>query len=90
MKTKYKHIHFEDVSYLYHKRTTSTWYCLNGKNIQLGRIEWYSPWRQYCFTVYTGIVLNAGCLKDIADFIKQLMEERKKKVGKCYAKKEKR
>lgn len=34
----------------------------------LGFIEWYSPWRQYCFFPKTGTLYERQCLRDIADF----------------------
>jgi len=43
----------------------------------LGRISWYSPWRQYCFTSIPDTVWNKDCLKDIQDFLQYLMDERK-------------
>ena len=43
----------------------------------LGSIEWYGPWRQYCFSPRSGTVFNKGCLEDINAYIKQLMDERK-------------
>ena len=38
----------------------------------LGRIEWYAPWRQYCFHPGISTVWNTGCLDDVQDFIKGL------------------
>jgi len=43
----------------------------------LGRISWYSPWRQYCFSPVFETVWNKDCLKDIQDFLQYLMDERK-------------
>ena len=43
----------------------------------LGRISWYSPWRQYCFTTFSDTVWNKDCLTTVETFIKQLMNERK-------------
>jgi len=45
---------------------------------ELGIIEWYAPWRQYCYTAEYGIILAKSCLQDITDFITELMEKRKK------------
>lgn len=36
MKTKYKHIYFEDISAAYPKRKTSTYICKNHSEIVLG------------------------------------------------------
>lgn len=43
----------------------------------LGRIQWYNHWRQYCFSSTFSTVWNKECLKDIQDFLQELMEERK-------------
>jgi hypothetical protein len=68
MKTKYKFIYFE--------QNGNTWLCKNNKSKGLlGKIEYYSPWRQYCYFPLTQAVYSDGCLSDIADFIKQLGKE---------------
>lgn len=46
---------------------------------ELGRIEWYSQWRQYCFMPYGMTVWNTNCLQDIQNFITALMVSRKPK-----------
>jgi len=43
----------------------------------LGFIKWYAPWRQYCFFPDTGTIWSKGCLKEINDYINQLMEAHK-------------
>lgn len=36
----------------------------------LGQIEWYAPWRRYCFSPQSGnLVFEQDCLRDIAAFI---------------------
>jgi len=83
MKTLYKHIFFDDVSYLYPERKTQVWECQSNKTAEvLGRVKWYSPWRQYCFFCIDSIILAGSCHTDIADFIKQLMVERKSRKDK--------
>lgn len=42
----------------------------------LGTIEWYGPWRQYCFNPDECCVFSPGCLDDISAFIKSKMRER--------------
>jgi len=77
MKTKYKYLHFTEEPPL-PKRKTSEWRCSNHTNDDfLGTVFWYVPWRQYCFQIEGEIILNKGCLDDVADFIKQLMDARK-------------
>jgi len=51
----------------------------NQSGEELGWIEWYSSWRQYCYISESyGIILAKSCLEDITQFITDLMEERKK------------
>jgi hypothetical protein len=45
---------------------------------ELGFIEWYTPWRCYTFYPYQDKVWSWDCLKEVSDFIKDLMEKRKK------------
>ena len=46
-------------------------------NDEIGIIDWYSPWRQYCFTPGYGTVWNNTCLEDVNDVIQMLMNGRK-------------
>ena len=78
MKTKYKFIHFVKIT---DKPKTFVWSCrtqggsnlIDHQEFELGKVQWYPIWRQYCFFT-TGIdaVYSVGCLEDINDFIKQL------------------
>lgn len=43
---------------------------------ELGTIKWYAPWRRYVFFPQGGTLFDAGCLAEIAQFIKQQMEAR--------------
>lgn len=79
MKTKFKHIYFENISEEYPKRKTQVWVCRNNsEDTFLGNIKWYSPWRQYCFYVTDNIILAKSCLTDIAYFVIHLNMEHKK------------
>jgi hypothetical protein len=53
------------------------------KNIEhgtiLGLIMWYGAWRQYAFFPSEETVFSSGCMQDITQFIKGLMEKRKAK-----------
>ena len=52
----------------------------NQSGEELGWIEWYSAWRQYCYISESyGIILAKSCLQDITQFITDLMDERKNK-----------
>ena len=44
---------------------------------ELGRIEWFSRWRQYCFMPLGMTVWNNNCLDDIQKFLNVLMESRR-------------
>jgi len=43
----------------------------------LGRISWYGAWRQYVFSPAFETCYSKDCLKDIEDFLNNLMIERK-------------
>ena len=78
MKTEYKWISFEDESHLYPRKKTQTWLCRSRNGVELGEVKWWSQWRQYCYYPNNSAVYNVECLNDIASFVTQLMEERKK------------
>jgi hypothetical protein len=42
----------------------------------LGRISWHGAWRCYVFSPAFETIWNKDCLKDIQDFLQQLMDER--------------
>jgi hypothetical protein len=48
------------------------------ENSLLARISWHAPWRTYALFTWKTLVFEPICLQDITDFIKKLMEERKK------------
>ena len=62
---------------------TSIWAVENNKSgEELGLIKWHAQWRQYCFVSHShdnySIIYAQSCLRDIADFIKEQMDKRKK------------
>jgi hypothetical protein len=78
MKTEYQYIHFVKIA---DKPRTVVYECRNNRSsVVLGIIRWYGAWRQYCFEPscdaaaadFSSLVFNAGCLRDIIDFIEQL------------------
>lgn len=73
MKTRYKFINFRECL-ITKDSPHPAWLCYNNKTAtQLGKLEWYAPWRQYCFTVANeAIVFSKSCLEDICHFINQL------------------
>lgn len=50
---------------------------LGTRQIVLGRIQWYSQWRQYVFMPGYPTVWNNDCMDDIIFFIRNLMQARK-------------
>jgi len=73
-----KYIDFNLVEYT--KKTQV--YCIRSINtsIILGYIKWYGAWRQYCFLPEGNTVFSVGCLRDIWEFINDLMEEKRCKL----------
>ncbi len=70
MKTRYKFIHFVEIT---DKFGALVWSCRNNySNGRLGEIRWYSAWRQYVFEPTCFAIYSVGCLKDINLFIEQL------------------
>ena len=64
----YKYIRIEEIS---QKPKTSVYTVFNSKDgSYLGTIEWYGPWREYCFMPTIDCVFCSQCLTDIIDFIK--------------------
>lgn len=62
------------------KRKTDLWWVYSNGGDWLGMIQWYAPWRQYCFdSVPKGTVLAKSCLRDLADFCDQETKKYKSK-----------
>jgi len=71
MKTKYKHIYFEQISSL--GRFHASYICRNNKTASmLGHIDWYPDWKRYVFEGGRNCFFDASCLRDIIDFMEQL------------------
>lgn len=45
---------------------------------RLGVVQWFAAWRRYNFFPDPGSSFDASCLRDLATFCDQLMQERKK------------
>ena len=43
--------------------------------ISLGQIRWYAPWRKYAFFANSQMLFDAGCLEEIANFLRREMEK---------------
>jgi len=67
------------------KKAKTNVYLVKSKsdNYLLGKIYWYFPWRQYIFDSYSNNIWSRGCLKQVMDFIEELMNARKKKPDKA-------
>jgi len=79
MRTQYQYIHFvkvaEKASVV---RKTSEWSCRSNRNgAELGTVQWYAPWRQYCYEPTAQAVYSDSCLIGIAAFLGGLNDERK-------------
>ena len=60
-------------------RRTKIIHIINKSNInEIGTIEWYGNWRQYCFmpSLEFNTVWNNTCLTDVVSVINKLMKER--------------
>jgi len=79
MKTEFEYLIFKQVQQTGGSpKITSKWHCCNKRfGDVLGEIKWHSSWRQYCYFPTIQAVYSVGCLNDISQFIKQLMDERK-------------
>lgn len=49
------------------------------KEILLGRVKWYSPWRKYCFYPEDNIVWDNKCLTELVEYLNKLNYEYKHK-----------
>jgi hypothetical protein len=49
--------------------TTDRWTIRGNDGTALGRVAWYSPWRQYNFDPAESTTFNHACLTDIAAFL---------------------
>jgi hypothetical protein len=45
---------------------------------KLGEIKWFGRWRQYAFFPEPNTVFEKQCMKDITNFLENLMLERKR------------
>lgn len=80
MKTKYKYLEFQLCPRITKRQKTDVWAVINHKTFQtLGSIQWDRGWRQYVFVTSECFYqwrFSRGCLKDMADFLDQVMAER--------------
>jgi hypothetical protein len=61
---------------------TRTWFVLTKEGEQgLGRIQWFSRWRKYCFFPLGDTAFEQDCLQEIASFCEQRTREHKQRPG---------
>jgi hypothetical protein len=74
------HLSFANVSSQFPERKTKTFIVVSQHDqSSLGRIEWDGGWRQYVFKPHSGCQWSWDCLWELSEYIKRLMEARKKK-----------
>lgn len=44
---------------------------------EIGSVQWYSPWRKYCFIPLGNCVFEEVCMREISDFIVARTREHK-------------
>jgi len=68
MKTKYKHIEFEQGQTSYER-----YLCCNRKDkTVLGEIEYHRDWHQFVIGFNSDCIFSSSCLNDISHFLGQL------------------
>lgn len=60
-------------------KTDLWWVCAKEAGNALGCVRWHAPWRKYAFFPGLGTLYEPTCLRDIAAFIDQQMEARRKR-----------
>ncbi len=76
MKTEYQYLRFE-VQPRPANRKTDIYSCRNKRHgEELGTVQWFAGWRQYCYFPTCPADYSAGCLRDIAEFLDALRETR--------------
>lgn len=56
---------------------TQKWLLSSTGGALLGTVSWYAQWRRYAFQPIAGTVLDATCLREIADFVETATTEHK-------------
>ena len=77
MRIQGKWIYFDLLEPLRKGQKTQIWQVMSQQGGFLGDIKWYSPWRTYSFFPDSDTLYEDDCLKEIANFIGRLMNERK-------------
>jgi hypothetical protein len=72
---------FKDISNLHPVRTTMTWMINSNHGEPLGIIQWYAPWRKYCFFPIGNTIWDMACLAEITQFMTTQMAAKRKQHG---------
>lgn len=51
---------------------------VNKSNFELGIIKWQSGWRRYVLNINDSVLFDSACLKEVIQFLDELMNERAK------------
>ena len=78
LKTSYKFIHFEEISWTVDDEEQSGWYCYNKTGDIIGRVGYYSQWKKWVFTSRSeSIIFDTVCLDHISQFLRSLDKQEK-------------
>jgi len=73
VRTKYVFIHFADLG-LDESGVHHIYSCRNNKSgHELGKVFYYAQWKMYVYFPNNSAVYSLSCLKDIAQFLKDLL-----------------
>lgn len=59
---------------------TNIYQVMSREGVHLGDIRWYASWRRYAFFPEINSIYEMDCLRDIAQFLATLKQERKESV----------
>ena len=75
MKTKYEHLYFKDWSLGKPEQKDLTYSCYFNSGILIGRVERFTPLKEFRFFGCNDASISLIELKELLDFIKQVNEE---------------
>lgn len=71
VQTKFAYIEFVKIGEV--SRAVPIYSCINSKTKDdLGSVQFYAPWKKFCYYPVSDIVLNGTCMSDIVFFVSQL------------------
>jgi hypothetical protein len=73
MKKPKAYLHFKEIPELQKPKTKVYAIYSNATSTYLGYIQWYSPWRKYCFYCdYGNLIFDNNCLNEISNYLQKL------------------